>query len=108
MKKKDMGIASAVIVLAQFLSTFQSSHNVSGEIRDLKRSIEHVKIEQEKYFVRKEELKTVVTKLDHLASELSRMNDQIKSMRKDYAMLELDGDEVCSIDLNERAIGGFL
>lgn len=80
LKKRDMGLAGAVIVLAQVISNFQSTRNLSNEIDQLKTEFHQVRSDQEQYFVKKEELKVVTVKLDSMSGQLSKIRNQIKSM----------------------------
>lgn len=69
-KKTDVGLAGAVIVLAQVLASFQSSKNLSEEMDKLRSDFRALKSEQEVYFVKREELNKVSIKLDKLAKQL--------------------------------------
>ena len=90
-----MGIASLVIMVSQLVSTFQTSKGLSDDIKHLREEIAQVKHEHAKYFVKKEELRTVVKKLDHMAGELVRINDQIERLR-DTAFFDLETSHECS------------
>lgn len=73
-KRRDMGIAGAIIILAQVLSSTQSAQNLSKEIAELKRDIEASNLEREQYFVRKTEIFSLTRKLD-------RVSDQVTSLK---------------------------
>lgn len=84
LKRRDMGLASAIIVIAQVLSNFQSSQslskNVSDDILKLRKEFDQARIEHEQFFVKKEELKKVVAKLDSMNSKLKVINKQIEKL----------------------------
>lgn len=80
-----MGIAGALIVLAQVASNFGSSHGVSNDIAKLRSDMKRVQVNQEQYFVKKKDFKKVVVKLDTLNSHVLQLSQQIKSIRNNYA-----------------------
>lgn len=81
LRKRDMGLAGAIIVLAQVLSSFQTSRNLSNEMDQLKSEFQIVRFEQEKYFVKKKELKNVIVKLDSMKVQLAGIRQQLRSIR---------------------------
>lgn len=81
----EMTFAGAIIVLAQVLSSFRSTQSVSSEIQKLREDLQQVQTNQEKYFVKKVELKKVVIKLDDMNKQLAKLNQQIKIIRGNYA-----------------------
>lgn len=93
LKKRDMGIAGAIIVLSQVISNFQSSKSISEEFKDLKNQFIQLQLDQEKYFVKKSDMKKVVSQLDKMNEELSKINDQIESIRDTTAFLEPFDDQ---------------
>ncbi len=106
-KRGEMGIAGAIIVISQVLSQFQITRNTGKEVDELKQEFRQVKIDQEKYFVKKEEMRLVVNKLEQMASELASMTREIKSIREDgFLTLDLDhpGDVIGCSD-TERIAG---
>lgn len=73
LKRKDLGIAGAVIVLAEAASNFQSSRSVSTEVIKMHDELTIMKVERDAYFVKKTELANVMKKID-------KMNDSIVSI----------------------------
>jgi hypothetical protein len=80
-KRRDVGIAGLVIVLAEIASNFQSSSNVASEIVKFKEEFQASKVEREIYFVRKTELEALSNKLEKLTDQLSILNNQVVSLR---------------------------
>jgi hypothetical protein len=108
-KRRDMGIAGAIIVLSQAVTSLQSSHSISGQVEELKTQLETSKIEREQYFVRKTELVTVVAKIDKLSDQVSDLKNNFSrfqiEMQDKYSLQECDPliptlqcDEVASRD----------
>jgi hypothetical protein len=104
LKKRDMGIASILIVVSQLASTFQTSKGISDDIRDLRAEIASVRKDHEKYFVKKEELGTVVVTLNRMTKELVRINQQIKTLR-DTAYIDIDLDDMATSCFQEQLPG---
>ncbi len=71
-----MGLAGAIIVLAQVLSSFQSTTNLKLEMDQIKSDFLKVRKDQLNYYVKNEE------KLNSLGSQLHKITNQIKSMGK--------------------------
>lgn len=84
LRRRDMGLTGAIIVLAQVLSSFQANRNLSQDIEDLKSQIHQAKEDRQKYFVKKEEFQAVVITLDKMADQLDDINKEIKSIKDDY------------------------
>lgn len=93
-KRRDMGIAGAIIVLSQALTSLQSSHSISGQVEELKNQLQTSKMETEQYFVRKTELVTVVAKIDKLSDQVSDLKNQFSKfqmhMEDKYSLEECD------------------
>lgn len=81
-KRRDMGIAGALIVISQFISSFQSSQSVSSEISKFKEDFNQLKVDREQYFVRKTDLAPVLTKLDSLNEQLVKLNEKVASLKR--------------------------
>ncbi len=96
-KRRDMGIAGILVVLSQILSSAQSQFSTSSEFKELRASFERLRNEQDQFFVRREEFKQVVSKLDKMSVDITEINDQIKIMRDNAsASLDLeDGEDYC-------------
>lgn len=77
LKRRDMGFASVVIVIAQIISSIQSTENVSSnlsnEISNVRIQLDEARSHQEKYFVKREELDKVVAKIDSMNSQLKKI-----------------------------------
>lgn len=80
-KKRDLGIAGAIVVLAELLSNFQSSQNVATEIVKFREEFAASNLEREQFFVRKSELGNLSIKLDKANDQLTKLNDQVVSLR---------------------------
>ncbi len=106
--KKDMGLAGAILVLSQVLSSYQSTQKVTAELADLKGAFTLMRSDQEKYFVKKEELVVVVRKLDQLVVEMSRVRRNIKSMSEEFVTLQLEPEHnlvgACALEDNRADI----
>lgn len=82
-----MGLAGAIIVVSQiitqYFSSFHSTKNISVEL-------EQIRLDQEKYFAKKDEVEKVSLKIDSLKKDLSEMNNKIKYIKRyvsnDHAM----------------------
>lgn len=99
-KRKDLGIASAVLVLSQLISVYNSSHNLSAQIDELKTSIDNVQSSQELYFVKKEEMKKVSYKLDAMNEQLIQIQRELRFI-KNFAIND-NPIETCSyVNINE-------
>ncbi len=92
-KRRDMGLASAIVVLAQLASTFSTNKNISVEFETLKISFEQLRLDQERFFVRKEEVKLLSIKMDRMNEELVRLNEQMKSIKDIYAVTPIEESE---------------
>jgi len=90
-----MGIASAIVVVAQLLSSYQSTNKLSDELKDLKDSIRIIKLDQET-FVKKDQANSLQTKIEELGDDIKDIKKQLKKMRSDYVQYEsgLYEDEV--------------
>lgn len=95
-KRKDLGIASAVLVLSQIVSVYNSSHNLSAQIDELKTSIDNVQSNQELYFVKKEEMKKVSYKLDAMNEQLIQIQRELRFI-KNFAIND-SPIETCSYE----------
>ncbi len=89
-KKRDMGLAGAIIVISQLISNVQSSNKVSDEIIKFKDEYHQSQVDLEKFFVRKSELSKVVKKLDKMDDRLSQMNQKIESLKDHEYSLNRD------------------
>jgi chromosome segregation ATPase len=85
LKRKDMGLASVIIVLTQIISTFNSSQKNATDFKELKASFDDLHNYREKFLVKKDDLKSLTTKLDRLHSQFVKLNKEIKSIKNDYA-----------------------
>ncbi len=77
-----MGIAGAIIVLSQAVTSLQSSHSITDRIEQIKETIAVAKIEREQYFVRKTELATVMVKIDKMSENVSALKEQVSGLRR--------------------------
>ena len=91
-----MGITGAVIVIAQFLSSLQSSRVVTDDIRELRQDIEQVRVDHEKYYVKKEELQKVVAKIDQIHKKLTKIQSNTASLN---SLSSLASQNHCSFSL---------
>ena len=80
-KRRDVGIAGALIVLAQLFSDFKASHNVSSEILKFREEFQSSKLEREQFFVRKSELDSLGHKLEKINDQLFQLSQQVVSLR---------------------------
>lgn len=96
-RRRDMGIAGAVVILSQVLTNYQSTNTVATEIRELKDAIQDIRKEQRTTFARKEQLKSLETSMDEVKSELQEIKKQIRRLSNQYAEAELEDDfgDVC-------------
>ena len=75
--KKELGISSLVVIIAQVISTFQGTGSVQNEIKELKKEIHESSIERERFFVRKSDIEPMKVKIDSVHLELSDINRKI-------------------------------
>jgi hypothetical protein len=80
-KRRDIGVAGAAIVVAEVLSNFQSSQNVASEIQKFKEEFQASKVEREQFFVRKAEVEKISTKLDQVSDQITQLNTQVVSLK---------------------------
>lgn len=106
LKRRDVGLAGAIIILSQFLSGLQSSNKVSDEIIKFKDEYHQSQVDLEKFFVRKSELSKVVKKLDKMNDQLVQMNEKIESMKEHEFSLN-EEDEVCARKTTLRLVKGI-
>lgn len=93
-KRRDIGIAGALIVLAQAITSSKSADSINLQIEELKKSFIAAKIEREQFFVRKEELKGVVTKLDKLEIEIAKIGERINYLGDSSSIASEHGEYV--------------
>jgi len=107
-KRRDIGIAGALIILSQAITSSQSSNSITNQIDELRNQLIQLKVDREQYFVRKDELKKVINKLDKMQVDIATINEQIKWLRH---MAELDtryDEEVvgCLYERRDDGLGG--
>lgn len=102
-RRKDFGIAGALIVLSQLLSSFQSSQNVSKEIEKVKDDFNESLIEREEFFVRKTDIVAMTSKLDQMNEQLIKVNEQLNSLKSyvkdNFALNKTEKTIGCSAQL---------
>lgn len=65
-----MGLAGAIIVVAQVITQFFSSSHSNKNISE---ELQQIRADQEKYFVRKDELQIVSNKIDKLGRDVTEI-----------------------------------
>jgi hypothetical protein len=80
-KRRDIGIAGAAIMLAEALSNFQSSKNVSTEIVKFKEEFQQSRVDREQFFVRKTEIEALNLKLDKMSDQIAELSNQVTSLK---------------------------
>ncbi len=80
-KRSEFGLAGAIIILAQALTNFHSSTGILQEVESLKASVHQLKVDQEKYLVKKDEFKQLVTKLDKVCLKLGKISHKKKKSK---------------------------
>lgn len=112
LKKREIGIASAMIVVSQAFTSFQGTHNVNEELRSLKDAFQQSQIASEKYLVKKTDVAKISDKLETMNDQLIRMNEQIKSLkafvRDNYAKMEKSREGGYSLSQGELSPAIFL
>lgn len=102
LNRRDVGIAGALVILAQAITSSQSTSSINDQLEELRKSILMAKIEREQYFVRKEELRLVVQKIDKITEKLSvveaRLVDNYSLEECDPLIEDLSCNEVASRD----------
>jgi septal ring factor EnvC (AmiA/AmiB activator) len=92
--RRHIGIASALIVLSQAITSFQSTDTISKQVREIQSDLAASKVEREEYFVRKTELAALLTKMDSLSSEVSRVKEKLSAIQskkdQNYSLEECD------------------
>lgn len=81
-KKTDIGLAGALIILAQTLSSHRSTDQLSKEIQNLKDDIRALKVDQQEFFVRKPELELLEEKLNLANEQLSNIKNWIQKRKE--------------------------
>lgn len=97
-KRWEMGIAGSILVLAQALSHYQLSSNISNEMDKLKDTIHQDKVDLETFFVRKTEIFMMVSKLDKLSEQVTSIKSFIKTTYGFEAKMDFESDRNLSCD----------
>lgn len=107
LNRRDMGLTGALIVIAQVISSFHSTSNLSRDIDEMRQEFVQVKSDTEKYFVKKEELGKVVVKLDKMNDQLVKIGKQIKSV-KDLSQVSEEDLMACDNLTDDEGIPSLL
>lgn len=94
-KRGELGLAGSLIVLAQVLSSYQSTSSVSSDIQGLRSDIEDIRKDQGLYFVKKDDLRSVQSKISKINDQLTEIKKQIRALRSDYAFLPAEPEIEC-------------
>jgi hypothetical protein len=79
LRRRHMGLAGGIIIVSQIITQyFSSSHST----KNIYEEVRQIRSDQEKFFVKKEELESVSHKLDRLRKDLSEMDDRIKFIKR--------------------------
>lgn len=70
LRRRHMGLAGAIIVVAQVITQFFSSSHSNKNISE---ELQQIRADQEKYFVRKDELQIVSNKIDKLGRDVTEI-----------------------------------
>lgn len=104
LKKRDMGIAGALIVLTQVLTNFHSSETVTDRIEELQKEFRQSLVDREQYFVRKIEIRDLSSKIEKVNGELIQIKNQVTSLKAllkdDYPA---DSEITCLLYLPDEA-----
>jgi hypothetical protein len=84
-KRREMGLTGAIIVLAQVASTFQSNKDLSEEIKSIRNDFKAAEIRQDTTFVRKTEIESLRNQLD---KNLTKVNKSLIHVQKELKNLQ--------------------
>src|SRR4051812_36599657 len=79
LRRRHMGLAGAIIIVSQIITQYFSNHNSSKNISE---EIKEIRADQEKYFVKKDELQSVSIKIDKIRNDLSEMDSKIRFIKR--------------------------
>lgn len=79
--KKKLGVAGAIIVATQGITSVYSAKTLSDRVDDMKAAMVAGRLEREQYFVRKTEFDALVVKLDKLSDQVTGVREQIAGLR---------------------------
>lgn len=82
-KKRDMGIAGALIVIAQSVISFQSAQIISDDIQAIRQDLQDSNLAREQFFARKTEIAVISIKMDKMAEQLTRLKQQVGELQSD-------------------------
>lgn len=80
-KRKELGLAGAVLLISQLVGSYQASQNVSAELVNFRADLQKNTIEREQYFVRKTDVIPVIDKLDKLSDKLAAIDLKLTSLK---------------------------
>ena len=77
-KRRDLGLAGTLVVIIDALSSYQSSRFLSTDVNKLKDEVIQMRLDSEKYFVKKTEMSIVVNKLDTLNTQITQLDQTLR------------------------------
>lgn len=78
LKKSELGVAGAIIVLSQLLTDYRSSSSMNKEFKNLETEFFEMQENQKKHFVTKEEFRMFVNRMDRNLNKISQKIDSLK------------------------------
>lgn len=103
-KRWEMGVASAIMVLAQAVSHYRISSTLEDEVEKIRTAVQQNQVDRETFFVRKTELAVISSKLDQIGDRVTSLKSFIKTTYGYDAQLEMEdeGDISCSLDQHSK------
>jgi DNA repair exonuclease SbcCD ATPase subunit len=78
---REIGLVGILTLLGQLGIGFHSNYNVSDEIKKLTSEIQEIRLEQEKYYVRKYQLRDISIKLDKIEERINSLTVSVSSIK---------------------------
>ncbi len=78
LNKVEFGIAGAIVLLSQSLTSFYSSDKITREIASFKEQFNKSLVDREQFFVRKTDIAPFLSKLDEMKEQLVLLNEKME------------------------------
>jgi predicted nuclease with TOPRIM domain len=92
LKRRDLGVASAILIATQVFTSVQSFESVNKKLEELSEQVNELRLEREEFFVRKTQLDAVSSKLDKLTEEVVKVREDLTSVKtqikRNYSEIE--------------------
>ncbi len=101
-KRKDLGIAGTLIILSHAFANYQTNKTITNDIASLHDEIQEMRLENEKYFIRRIEVEILASKMDKMNEKLVKLTQALRDygyrVEKESAIIG------CSVEKEPYAI----